>query len=132
MLEGGCHCGYVRYQTEAIPSDETNCHCADCRRIHAAAFVSWFTVPSEQFRLTGGEPTRFASSDRATRSFCPRCGTPLSYQRHDTMHEIDITICSLDTPERVPPHDQTRTQSKLRWIELDPRIPAYAGARSDG
>ncbi len=132
LLEGGCYCGYIRYRTNATPSDETNCHCTDCRRAQAAAFVSWFTVPTSRYHLTEGEPTRFASSNHAMRSFCPRCGTTLSFQRNDSPQEIDITTCSLDDPERVPPRDQTRTLTKVVWIELDSRLPVYARARSDG
>ncbi|MFP8880579.1 MAG: GFA family protein [Myxococcota bacterium] len=132
MLQGGCLCGYIRYETHATPSDATSCHCGVCRRVQAAACVSWFTVPSGDFHLTGSEPTRFASSEHATRSFCPRCGTALSFQRNDTLQEIDITTCSLDEPGHVPPRDQTHTRSKVAWVELDPKLPAFAEARSDG
>jgi len=132
MLQGGCLCGYIRYATHATPSDETNCHCDDCRRAQAAAFVSWFTIPTADFHLTGGEPTRFASSDHATRTFCPRCGSALSFQRNDAPQEIDITTCSLDEPDRVPPRDQTHTRSKLAWVELDPKLPAYTESRDHG
>jgi hypothetical protein len=79
MLEGGCFCGFVRYRVSAEPTCETNCHCSICRRTTGAAFVTWFTVPPAAFAFTTGSPARFRSSDHATRSFCPRCGTQLTF-----------------------------------------------------
>src|SRR4030095_17022782 len=64
MLKGGCFCGWIRYETEATPFDETNCHCSICRRTTGAPFVAWFSVPRSQFRLVCGEPTRFRSTTK--------------------------------------------------------------------
>src|SRR5262249_26438463 len=77
MLRGGCFCGWIRYETGATPFDETNCHCSICRRTTGAPFVAWFSMPRSEFRLVCGEPTRFESTAKGTRSFCPRCGTQL-------------------------------------------------------
>lgn len=122
----------LRLHSLRNPRDPIRRHQLPLRGLPASTGVSWFTVPSGDFHLTGGEPTRFASSEHATRSFCPRCGTALSFQRNDTLQEIDITTCSLDEPGRVPPRDQTHTRSKVAWVELDPKLPAFAEARSDG
>ena len=83
MLKGGCFCGWIRYETEVTPFDETNCHCSICRRTTGAPFVAWFSVPRSQFRLVCGEPTRFRSTAEGTRSFCPQCGTQLTFE-HQT------------------------------------------------
>ncbi len=130
MLLGGCLCGSIRYESGAPITCETLCHCSTCRRAQAAPFVAWFTVPAAEFRLIGGEPARYASTQRATRSFCPRCGTPLTFQHADTPEEIDVTTCSLDDAERVPPRDHTFARSRLSWVTLDDGLPRFAQSRT--
>lgn len=129
MLTGGCHCGYIRYTAAGTPTQETNCHCSICRRTTGAAFVTWFTVRPSEFRFTSGEPTRYPSSARAERTFCPRCGTQLTFRHADFPDDLDITTCSLDDPEAVPPKDHTRTSSKLGWIALSDGLPQFPEAR---
>lgn len=130
MVEGGCFCGFVRYRAGGSPSSETNCHCSICRRTSAAPFVTWFTVPSLDFGFTKGEPSSFRSSTYGTRTFCPRCGTPLTFRFGRLPEEIDVTTCSLDSPESLPPKDHTRTSSRLWWVELGNQLPSYPEARS--
>jgi hypothetical protein len=94
--------------------------------------VAWFTVPRAEFRLVLGAPARFASSDRATRTFCPRCGTPLTFEADEYPDEIDVTTASLDDPEAMPPGDHTRTETQLRWLRLADGLPTYPDRRPDG
>jgi hypothetical protein len=77
-----------------------------------------------------GHPSSFRSSSKATGSFCPHCGTQLTFQADDYPDEVDITTCSLDHPEAVPPRDHTYMGSKVQWIELTEGLPRYAQARS--
>jgi hypothetical protein len=130
MLEGGCYCGFVRYQVLGTPFYETNCHCSICRRTTGAPFVTWFTVRTAEFVFQAGDPARFSSSEHGTRSFCPRCGTQLTFQSSYTVGELDVTTCSLDDPNRVPPRDHTRTSSQLSWVELSDGLPRFSEARS--
>ena len=113
MLKGRCFCGAIRYEMGGAPFHETVCHCSICRRTTGAPFVAWFSVPRSEFRFVQGTPIRFRSTEKGTRSFCPRCGTQLTFEHDDFLDEIDVTTCSLDEPERVPPRDHTRTSSKL-------------------
>lgn len=134
MYEGGCFCGAVRYRAEGPPSDETHCHCSICRRLSAAAFVTWATFPRDGFAWSGTDPRTFRSSERATRTFCPSCGTPLTFQLDSAPEQIDVTVASLDRPERIAPRDHTHTASRLPWVVLADGLPAFSGARasSDG
>jgi hypothetical protein len=129
MLTGGCFCGYVRYEVHAESGKQTNCHCSICRRTSGAPFVAWFTVPERDYRLVSGQPQRFASSSDGERGFCPRCGTPLTFQSRQYADEIDVTTCSLDDPERVPPRDHTFARSKLSWVKLDDGLPEFSTTR---
>ncbi len=129
MLTGGCFCGSVRYEAGGTPFHETSCHCSICRRTTGAPFVTWFSVPRTKFRLVGGEPARFRSSSKGERSFCARCGTQLTFEHEDFPGEIDVTTCSLDDPNAVPPKDHTWTGSRLDWIARADELPGHPKAR---
>ena len=130
MLKGGCFCGWIRYEAAGTPFHETNCHCSICRRTTGAPFVAWFSVPRSRFRLLCGAPARFRSTAKGTRSFCPRCGTQLTFEHDEFPDEIDVTVCSLEQPERLPPKDHTHASSSLGWIRLADRLPEYPQSRS--
>ena len=132
MVTGGCFCGQVRYEAHGTPFNETACHCSDCRRAPPAPSVAWFSGAASALRFVSGHPTRFAPSPGAERSFCPNCGTPLTFQRHDLPDEIDVATCSLDDPEALPPRDHIRTSGRLSWVQLADRLPTYAASRSEG
>jgi hypothetical protein len=129
MLRGGCFCGDIRYEAGGTPFNETNCHCSICRRTTGAPFVTWFSVGRAEFRFISGTPARFRSSDKGIRSFCPRCGTQLTFENRDTPSEIDVTTASLNSPELLPPHDHTWTSSRLDWVKLADDLPLYPEAR---
>jgi hypothetical protein len=129
MLVGGCFCGRIRYEAVGMPFQETNCHCSICRRISGAPFVTWFSMRRSEFRIVCGELARFQSSAVATRSFCPHCGTPLTFEHDDFPDEIDLTTCSLDRPELVPPKDHIWTSSKLDWLRLSGELREYEESR---
>lgn len=129
MLRGGCFCGHVRYEAGGVPFHPTICHCSMCRRVAGAPMVAWFSVPRADYRILAGEPTRFASSAGARRTFCPRCGTPLTFESDGYPDEIDVTTASLDDPEAMPPADHTRTATQLGWVRLADGLPCYAETR---
>jgi hypothetical protein len=129
MLTGGCFCGKVRYETGGEAFHETICHCSFCRRVAGAPTVAWFTVPRSSLRFVSGPPATFKSSAKATRGFCGTCGTCLTFADADLPDEIDVTTCSLDDPESVPPKDHTQVGSKLRWMQLCDDLTAYPEAR---
>jgi hypothetical protein len=130
MLTGGCFCGRVRYETDAAPYNETNCHCSICRRTTGAPFVAWFSVARSQFRLRG-ELSRFRSSGKATRGFCRDCGTQITFELDGAGDEIDVTTASLDEPNAVPPRDHTRTSSRLEWVKLGDGLPQFPEGREN-
>lgn len=130
MLIGGCFCGAIRYEASGTAHHQTNCHCSICRRTTGAPFVTWFSVPRSGFRLVQGTPARFRSSPTATRSFCPGCGTQLTFEQDRAPGEIDVTTCSLDDPEGMPPQDHTYTRSKLGWIKLADGLREYRTSRT--
>jgi len=128
-LTGRCLCGAIHYQSGSPLYPLTLCHCESCRRASAAHAVGWFTVKSGELAFSGGPPTEFESSPGVRRAFCGRCGTPLTYRNTQRPGEIDVTICSLDDPERAPPADHTWMQDASSWDLPQDGLPQYPAGR---
>lgn len=124
-IEGGCLCGQVRYRIHGEPLISGTCQCRSCRKASGAAIVPWIHLNSEIFSFTAGQPVDFASSPSVTRSFCGRCGTPLTYWTTSYGPAIDVTTCSLDDPEAFPPVGHVWTSHKLNWIRLVDGLPCF-------
>jgi hypothetical protein len=101
-----------------------------CRGTTGAPCVAWFSVPSGDFVLLSGVPTRFRSSSHATRTFCATCGTQLTFVDDASAGETDVTSCSLDEPNRIAPRDHTYIRSKLEWLQLADGLPQYLAQRT--
>ncbi|HZR34985.1 MAG TPA: GFA family protein [Nevskia sp.] len=131
MLLGGCCCGAIRYAVEGPTRDETNCHCTTCRRTSGAPYLAWFTVALRDFHWLRGVPRYYDSSAQGRRGFCAECGTQLTFADATTPDWLDVTTCSLDHPEGVPPRDHVWTRSRLPWLYLHD-LPEYPRRRRDG
>jgi hypothetical protein len=125
-LTGGCLCGQVRYESGGALQPATFCHCASCRRASGSHVLGFVTVAQDTFRFTRGRPTVYRSSKHATRTFCPRCGTPLTYSDERWPAETSLTIGSLDNPNIVRPTDHTWMSDAVSWddpVDTLPRFP---------
>ncbi len=129
MRTGGCYCGYIRYEAGGEPFHETVCHCTICRRSTGGACVAWFSVPRGEFKVVSGHPATFNSTEHGTRSFCPQCGTQLTFEDARLPEELDVTTVSLDEPEKVPPKDHTHTSARLSWLQVSDELPKFREAR---
>ena len=94
---GGCACGGVRYEITVPPSPISFCHCGQCRRQHSHV-GAYTTFPRDALRLVKEETLAwYASSDRARRGFCSRCGSGLFWDAAGEAR-MDVTAGSLDEP----------------------------------
>jgi hypothetical protein len=131
-IEGGCYCGRVRYVATSKPMASMVCHCRSCRRVAAAPMVPWVTFERDAFRFERGVPVAFQSSEGVRRSFCPACGTPLTYETDQRPGETDVTTCSLDDPEAFPPTHHSWTRHDLAWLRTIDDLPAFPESRPSG
>jgi hypothetical protein len=120
----------VRYRAAGGASNPTLCHCRSCRRASGAPLVAWVTFDRDAFHFTGAEPVRYRSSTNVVRTFCGRCGTPLTYARDDEPETIDVTTVSLDRADDLPPRDHTWTSHALAWTFGSGDLPRHPGKRS--
>jgi hypothetical protein len=129
-IEGGCLCGSTRYRITGDPVATSICHCRSCRRASGAPSVAWVVVPAESFSFVAGPPATFRSSAAVSRTFCPRCGTPLTYRHDDDVDTIDVTTATLDEPDRFAPMREIWLDHKLAWSAVDPALPHYRTTRA--
>ncbi|HTV79887.1 MAG TPA: GFA family protein [Steroidobacteraceae bacterium] len=129
-LGGRCLCGDIRYRCTPPLYPPTLCHCESCRRAAGAHAVGWLTVRSQELQFTGTPPREFESSPGVHRTFCGRCGTPLTYRNARRPGEIDLTICSLERPEAVTPSDHIWMQDAPAWDNPGDGLPQYPAGRS--
>ena len=123
--EGGCLCGSVRFRITGVPRSSSVCFCRSCRLAGGAPSVAWFVVNIDQYTLLSGQPATFQSSPPVTRSFCAKCGTPLSYQHTDDRNAIEITTATLDDPQRFPPTREIWHSQRVPWAASSPTIPHF-------
>lgn len=114
---GGCYCGNICYEFTGEPRLNANCHCNNCRKAIGAQAVAWTIVNKSSFKWTKGKPTRYKTDTEAHRTFCPDCGSSLTYEALKRKNEIDITTGSLDNPENFPPTGDAYTEYKLPWVK---------------
>jgi hypothetical protein len=117
---GHCLCGAVRYRVSGAPKWIANCHCESCRRATASPVTTYAGFPAGRFGYVAGEPARYHSSPGVTRTFCPRCGTPLTFEGDRWPGEIHVLVCTMDRPEDFPPTRESFAEEKLPWLHLAP------------
>jgi hypothetical protein len=128
---GGCLCGAVRYRAEADPMRAVICHCAICRRVSGAPMLCFVHFPVGAFTWISGAPTRYRSSANAERGFCPDCGSTLTMHESVLADRVQVTLGSLDNPERIRPDDHVWTRQQLPWLHIEddlPRFPTISSA----
>jgi Uncharacterized conserved protein len=52
-IDGGCHCGSIKFEAEIDPADVGLCHCTDCQSLSGTAFTAYVFAPSAGFKLSG-------------------------------------------------------------------------------
>jgi hypothetical protein len=116
-MTGGCQCGAVRY---SVPIDDDAaylCHCRMCQRATGGVSIAFRNVKKAAISWTTREPDRYASSPIALRGFCAACGTPLTYEAHDSDY-MDLTVGSFDDPWRFRPTEHAGVESwHQAWLD---------------
>jgi hypothetical protein len=103
-LEGGCHCGAVRFTvTVEQPVELLDCNCSICSK---SAYLH-LIVPHGQFALlSGGEALtsyRFGSG-AAEHLFCKTCGIKSFYQPRSHPGAWSVNFRCLDPGHGLEPH----------------------------
>ena len=120
-ITGGCQCGAVRYALNAEPYDIHICHCRMCQKAFGSFYAPLAKIQYKDFTWTRGEPAIFQSSPDVDRGFCQSCGTPLTFA-HKGSDYLNMSVGSLDQPERVKPEIQIGIESRIPWTAVIPQL----------
>ncbi|MBR0694641.1 GFA family protein [Bradyrhizobium lablabi] len=125
-VNGGCHCGAIRYEVAGQLIVHALCHCADCRRHAGAPMVGWTTYAEDAVKVTKGQPRIYRSSENGRRHFCDNCGTGLFYTNAAMLPGIiDIQSATCDDADAVPATMHIQVAERLRWMEDVHALPTF-------
>jgi hypothetical protein len=123
--EGGCLCGAVRFRVEGEPRFVAHCHCQSCRRQVGGVISTFAGYPTKDVAWIKGRPAAYASSPGVARSFCVKCGTPLSYESDKRPGDIDLFLGAFDEPDALPATLHVWTSERVPWFHADEGLPRY-------
>jgi hypothetical protein len=94
-MEGGCHCGRVRFRVTAVLDSVTECNCSICNKKGILHLI----VPPERFELLSGKndlTTYQFNTGIAKHMFCRHCGIHPFYVPRSDPDKIDVNARCLD------------------------------------
>ena len=124
--EGRCQCGAVRYRLTSDPKWTALCHCESCRRAASTPIVAWMGFETAHVHWSG-ERAFYKSSQIATRGFCPKCGTQMSFESTTWPGEIHLYAVSLDDPTDYVPELHCHHAEALPWLHTADALPRFEG-----
>jgi hypothetical protein len=125
QVNGGCHCGAVRFAMPTAVEHHTLCHCTDCRRHAGAPAVAWAMASMDAVAITGS-PVVYASSEHGRRHFCGACGTGLFYTNEAIFPGmIDVQSATLDDPDAIPLQAQIQLADRIGWMAGADDLPGF-------
>ena len=127
--QGGCACGAVRYAINGEPTASGACHCLSCRKAASAPSLPFLTIAASSLAILHGAMATYRSAPLVTRSFCGRCGSPLTYANAAAPGEIDVMTCSLDDPDAFPPRFNVWLDHAPAWLRHHDGLPGFATTR---
>ncbi|MGX4642808.1 GFA family protein [Massilia sp. SYSU DXS3249] len=118
---GSCACGHIQYRIAGPALQVVACHCGMCRRMTGAPLSSYVVVKEEDFDLgpADGGLASYAVTERTTRHFCRRCGTPVFNANPHTYKGLNMVyLGTVQGHEALAPGMAIYCESKLPWVSL--------------
>jgi hypothetical protein len=130
-VHGGCQCGACRYRVDAKPFVAYACHCVECQRLTASAFLLCMQVAAERVTVTAGAPAQHSrvadSGNTLVTWFCPDCGSTLFARNSARPRVRTVHVGSLDRPRDVEIGAHIWVASKLPWVVLPESHRVFEG-----
>ena len=122
-------CGRVRYEAELPTKWVAHCHCENCRRAHGAGLVTWAGFPTEKVRFVAGEAelVDYFTETEATRRFCGRCGSTLTYASPRWPDELHLAVANLLDPLDQLPAGHAYSDRSPDWCPIHDDLKRYGG-----
>lgn len=120
--DGGCHCGYIKYEADIDPEKVIVCHCTDCQTLSASAFRTVVFVPEASFRSLGGDMKTYVktadSGNQREQTFCPECGTHIyaTSVGDAGARTLGLRVGTVRRRAELRPKKQHYCRSALDWV----------------
>lgn len=126
-VDGGCHCGNIRYEAEVEPTKVVICHCTDCQTLSGSAFRTVVPTQEGTFRLLSGAPKVYVktgeSGNQREQAFCSDCGTPIySAPLGSGPKVVGLRVGTLRQRDQLIPGDQFWYRSSQAWLSRLPMM----------
>ncbi len=93
ILEGGCHCGRVRFRVNVRAFEALDCNCSICAKKGFLHLI----VEKADFELLQGELSTYTfGTGVAKHTFCPTCGIHAFYTPRSHPDGVDVNVRCLD------------------------------------
>jgi hypothetical protein len=116
-IDGGCHCGSIRYEAVVDPEKVAICHCTDCQTLSGSAYRT--VAPASDFKLLGGRPRIYIktadSGNKRQQGFCAECGTPIYSAPVGDPQVYHLRVGTIRQRTQLPPKVQNWCRSALGW-----------------
>lgn len=130
-MQGRCTCGQVSYRMLEPPMFTHCCHCSWCQRETGSAFALNAIIERDRLEVMGEVdyvtlPSASGKGQQVAR--CPACKVALfSHYAGSAGIAAFVRVGTLEDPASCPPDVHIYTSTKLPWVPLDPKIPAFEG-----
>ena len=121
-VEGGCHCGHLRFRAAIEDRNVTICHCADCQAMSSSAFRVSAYAREPEVTMLGAKPAEYVkvaeSGNKRVQAFCPHCGTQLyaTSDATDGQRIFNLRVGTLAERDDLVPVRQIWVRSRLPWV----------------
>lgn len=121
-IDGGCHCGQIKYRANVDPEQVEICHCTDCQALSGSAYRTAVPAEAGSFELLSGNPKLYAKTaeDGSIRlqAFCPECGSPLySAPPEGETGYFGIRVGTTRQRDSLVPKNQYWVRSARSWTQ---------------
>ncbi len=118
QLEGGCHCGRVRFRVNVRAFEALDCNCSICAKKGFLHLI----VEKADFELLQGELSTYTfGTGVAKHTFCRTCGIHAFYTPRSHPDGVDVNVRCLDgdAPARftVRPFDGQKWEENVGAIQ---------------
>ena len=132
-IDGGCHCGHIRFEAEVDPETSGICHCTDCQTLSGSAYRPNVRTTKGGFRLLAGQPKIYIktaeSGTKRAHAFCPECGTSI-YSTSVTNPEIyGLRLGTISQRAQLAPRFMGWCRSAQPWAMDLGALPRFEKQR---
>lgn len=125
---GGCLCRAVRYEVSGTPVIVARCHCEECQKVSGAGHTVGAMFAEKDVQVTG-ELSKYRYQSHAgntvTKSFCPRCGSPILGCNTGMKGYVTISLGTMDDSGSLRSEVAIFTRNRKPWDTPESDISCF-------